>query len=60
MQAAFFIDPGSGTADYRGAKIRKSCKKLCGSLVEVQGGREEPEPEHVLRLVHETAREYVI
>jgi hypothetical protein len=48
---------GRTVADYRGKKLRKSCKKLCGSLIDLQRVDAEPETEAVMHLVHDTARE---
>jgi hypothetical protein len=55
LQATFFIDPKTSTCDYHGRKLRKGCKKLCGSLIDLQTVKAKPETEAVLHLVHDTA-----
>jgi hypothetical protein len=57
IQATFFIDPKMSTCNYPGRRLRKDCKKLCGSLIDLQKVDSEPETEAVLHLVHDTARE---
>ena len=60
IQATFFIDPKIGSCDYHGRRLRKGCKKLCGSLIDLETVKSEPETEVILHLVHDTAREYGI
>ena len=57
VQATFFIDPKNGDCDYQDRRLRKSCKKLCSSLIDVQLGTEGAPTEALLHLVHDTARE---
>lgn len=58
IQSLFCIDVESNTMDYEGKRLRVSCKKLCGSLVDVhhvvhgQAG-----PDDIVTIVHESARE---
>ena len=57
IQATFFVDPDKGTADFQDRKLVKTCKRLCGSLIDVSKNSGEPEADMVVNLVHETARE---
>ena len=56
VQAIFFIDPQTNTSDFEDRRLRKSPKRLCGSLVDVCKVDGVPEAEAVLTLVHDTAR----
>ena len=56
VQATFFIDPTCGSADHQGRCVRKSCKSLCGSLVDVQNDSTGVEAESSLHIVHDSAR----
>ncbi|KAI4866834.1 hypothetical protein F4820DRAFT_457366 [Hypoxylon rubiginosum] len=61
IQSLFCIDPVTGNIDYEGSKLVVTCKHLCGSLVDVhQANIEKAGPEDIIRIVHETAREYLI
>ena len=57
VQATFFIDLHTGSSDFQGRRLRKSCKRLCGSLIDVTKKADKPEAEAILTLVHDTARE---
>ena len=57
VQASFFIDPKNSDCDYQDRRLRKSCKKLCSSLIDLQFGTEKTPTEASLHLVHDTARE---
>ncbi|KAL9044435.1 MAG: hypothetical protein Q9214_002426 [Letrouitia sp. 1 TL-2023] len=60
VQAIFYIDPERNTSDYNGCRLRKGCKQLCGSLVDMRRHKDDSENEAVLAIVHETARHYLI
>ncbi|KAK5994915.1 Transcriptional repressor rco-1 [Cladobotryum mycophilum] len=49
-----------GTVDYENGRLRVTCKQLCGSLVDIlHSGKHESDPEDMVAIVHETAREYL-
>ncbi|KAH7117463.1 hypothetical protein EDB81DRAFT_668252, partial [Dactylonectria macrodidyma] len=55
IQSRFYIDVDTEAAD-ADRQLPLSCKHLCGSLVEVEGGRmAESGPDDVVELVHHTA-----
>ena len=58
VQALFYVNPERNTCDYDGRKLRKGCKELCGSLVDLHQRKDESENEAFLDIVHQTAREY--
>ncbi|KAI1775101.1 hypothetical protein F4818DRAFT_417845 [Hypoxylon cercidicola] len=61
IQSLFCIDPLTGNVDYEGGSLRVTCKDLCGSLVDVHHANvQKAGPEDIIRIVHETAREYLI
>lgn len=58
IQSIFCIDVDSNTMDYEEKRIRASCKKLCGSLVDVhQVSPGQPGPDDIVTIVHGSARE---
>ena len=58
VQALFYVNPERNTCDYDGRKLRRGCKELCGSLVDLHQRKDESENEAFLDIVHQTAREY--
>ncbi|KAL9074938.1 MAG: hypothetical protein Q9157_004187 [Trypethelium eluteriae] len=60
IQAFFFIDPKTSDCDYQGRKLRKSCKKLCSSLIDLCKEDNQLDGDATLTLVHESARHYLI
>ncbi|KAL8950879.1 MAG: hypothetical protein Q9222_003113 [Ikaeria aurantiellina] len=60
VQAAFYVVPGQNHSDYNGRKLRKTCKQLCGSLVDLSTQPNDPPNEAILEIVHHTARGYLI
>ncbi|KAG8530589.1 uncharacterized protein KY384_005092 [Bacidia gigantensis] len=60
VQATFFLDPVEGKADYNNSRRRKSCKAICGSLVDLQQHTSSLQSDATLSLVHETARGYLV
>ncbi|KAI9688915.1 MAG: hypothetical protein M1822_001272 [Bathelium mastoideum] len=60
IQALFFIDPKLSNCDYEGRKLRKSCKKLCSSLIDLHKEEDQLDSDATLTLVHESARHYLI
>lgn len=58
IQSIFCIDVESNTMDYEESRLRVSCKKLCGSLVDVhQVLHGQPGPDDIVTIVHGSARE---
>lgn len=58
IQSIFCIDVESSTVEYEENRLRISCKKLCGSLVDVhQPLHGQPGPDDIVTIVHESARE---
>lgn len=58
IQSVFCIDAESDTMDYDGKRLRVSCKKLCGSLVDVhQVVHGQAGPDDIVIIVHASARE---
>lgn len=58
IQSIFCIDLESNTVDYEERRLRVSCKKLCGSLVDVhQVLYGHPGPDDIVTIVHGSARE---
>ncbi|KAI0549688.1 WD40 repeat-like protein [Xylaria curta] len=61
IQSFFCIDPINGNVDYEERRLRVTCKELCGSLVDIHHTTGiTTGPEDVIKIVHETAREYLI
>ncbi|KAI0857460.1 WD40 repeat-like protein [Xylaria cubensis] len=61
IQSLFCIDPVNGDVDYEERRLRVTCKELCGSLVDIHHvSNDRASPEDVVKIVHETAREYLI
>ncbi|TRX94186.1 hypothetical protein FHL15_004954 [Xylaria flabelliformis] len=61
IQSLFCIDPINGDVDYEERRLRVTCKELCGSLVDMHHvSNDRTSPEDVVKIVHETAREYLI
>ncbi|KAI6091204.1 WD40 repeat-like protein [Hypoxylon rubiginosum] len=58
VQSLFCINPFTGCVDYDGGKLVFTCKDLCGSLIDVH--LQKSDPENIIRIVHETAREYLV
>ena len=58
IQATFFVDPKLGLADFVQDRLRIGCKRLCGSLIDVDTGPEDQESDSILYLVHPTAKAY--
>jgi hypothetical protein len=60
IQSRFCIDSEAGTANIQRQSV-KSCKYLCGSLVEVgmMGGVGDPRSEGEVEMVHSSAKAYV-
>lgn len=56
IQSIFFIDPKTSTLEYTFRKLQKSCKGICGSLVDLQFLSTERASEATVYIVHETAR----
>ncbi|KAI0599781.1 hypothetical protein F4775DRAFT_583134 [Biscogniauxia sp. FL1348] len=60
IQSLFCIDPDKGVVDYEERRLRVTCKDLCGSLVDVhQENGKKAGPEDIVKIVHESAREYL-
>ncbi|KAI9666681.1 MAG: hypothetical protein M1821_004617 [Bathelium mastoideum] len=59
IQALFFIDPEISDCDYEDRKLRKSCKKLCSSLIDLHREEDQLDSDATLTLVHESARHYL-
>ncbi|KAI1808973.1 WD40 repeat-like protein [Daldinia bambusicola] len=61
IQSSFCISPKKGIAEYEEGKLRVTCKELCRSLIDVhsEGGKKD-DPDDIVKIVHETAREYLI
>ncbi|KAI0897380.1 WD40 repeat-like protein [Annulohypoxylon nitens] len=60
IQSMFCIDLGKGIVNYEDERLRVSCKILCGSFVDVHPATSNGAgPEDILKIVHETAREYL-
>lgn len=57
VQATFFVEPLTSMSDFEGRRLRKSCKQLCGSLVDVSKAEGSADADAVLHFVHDTARE---
>ncbi|KIL93374.1 hypothetical protein FAVG1_03354 [Fusarium avenaceum] len=61
IQGFFCIDPSLGEIEYENKRLRKSCKDLCGALVDVhQDMSESSVSEDLIRIVHPTAKSYII
>ncbi|KAI1752664.1 WD40 repeat-like protein [Xylaria castorea] len=61
IQSLFCIDPVKGDVDYEERRLRVTCKELCGSLIDVHYATDtKTGPEDVIKIVHETAREYLV
>ncbi|OTA54440.1 hypothetical protein K449DRAFT_439336 [Hypoxylon sp. EC38] len=61
IQSIFCIDPTNGVVDYEEGRLRVTCKELCGSLVDVhQVANKGAGPEDIIKIVHESAREYLL
>ncbi|KAI0456380.1 WD40 repeat-like protein [Xylaria acuta] len=60
IQSLFCIDPIKGDIDYEERRLRVTCKELCGSLVDVHYATNKNSPEDIIKIVHETAREYLV
>ncbi|KAI0186162.1 hypothetical protein EV127DRAFT_188087 [Xylaria flabelliformis] len=61
IQSLFCIDPVKGDVEYEERRLRDTCKELCGSLVDVHHASDMTTgPEDVIKIVHETAREYLV
>ncbi|KAL2272435.1 hypothetical protein FJTKL_06560 [Diaporthe vaccinii] len=61
IQSIFCIDVESNTMDYEERRLRVSCKKLCGSLIDVhQVLYGHPGPDDIVTVVHGSAREYLV
>ncbi|KAI8951873.1 WD40 repeat-like protein [Xylaria longipes] len=60
IQSLFCIDPVKGDVDYEERRLRVTCKELCGSLVDVHHATNKTSPEDIVKIVHETAREYLV
>ncbi|KAG5663177.1 hypothetical protein KAF25_001113 [Fusarium avenaceum] len=61
IQGFFCIDSSVGEIDYENKRLRKSCKDLCGALVDVhQDMSESSVSEDLIRIVHPTAKSYII
>ncbi|KAI1467938.1 WD40 repeat-like protein [Daldinia caldariorum] len=61
IQSNFCIAPKKGVVEYEEGKLRVTCKELCSSLVDVHsGGDKGDNPDDIVKIVHETAREYLI
>ncbi|KAI0444886.1 WD40 repeat-like protein [Xylaria telfairii] len=60
IQSLFCIDPVKGNVDYEERRLRVTCKELCGSLVDVHHAANKTSPEDIIKIVHETAREYLV
>ncbi len=61
IQSLFCIDPINGDVDYEERRLRVTCKELCGSLVDVHYAKNKKTgPEDMIKIVHESAREYAV
>ncbi|KAI1658130.1 WD40 repeat-like protein [Daldinia decipiens] len=61
IQCSFCIIPDNGVVEYEDQRLRVTCKELCGSLVDVHPTNDARDnPECIVSIVHETAREYLI
>ncbi|KAI1740463.1 WD40 repeat-like protein [Xylaria scruposa] len=61
IQSLFCIDPIKGDVDYEERRLRVTCKELCGSLIDIHHASDTTTgPEDVIKIVHETAREYLV
>ncbi|SPJ80179.1 uncharacterized protein FTOL_08571 [Fusarium torulosum] len=61
IQGFFCIDSTLGEIDYENKRLRKSCKDLCGALVDVHRDTNESSvSEDLIRIVHPTAKSYLI
>ncbi|KAI1330306.1 WD40 repeat-like protein [Xylariaceae sp. FL0255] len=61
IQSLFCIDPVIGVVDYEKRRLRVTCKDICGSLVDVYhaADRDNNDAEDIIRIVHDTAREFL-
>ncbi|KAF4969857.1 hypothetical protein FSARC_3015 [Fusarium sarcochroum] len=61
IQSRFCINADKGTCNAKGVR-RDSCKKICGSLVDVTGCDlfGDVESEQIVNIVHETASKYLV
>ncbi|KAI0099457.1 WD40 repeat-like protein [Daldinia grandis] len=61
IQSSFCITPTKAIVEYEESRLRVTCKELCGSLVDVHStSNKRGDPEDIIKIVHETAREYLI
>ncbi|KAM0218257.1 hypothetical protein ACHAPQ_003956 [Fusarium lateritium] len=61
IQGFFCIDPTLGEIDYENKRLRKSCKDLCGALVDMhQDTNKNSTSEDLVRIVHPTAKSHLI
>ena len=56
LQAIFFIDPSHNTSDFEGKRLHKTCKQICGSLVDIRPSQGAEGNEGFAELVHDSAR----
>ncbi|KAI1641602.1 uncharacterized protein F4817DRAFT_355288 [Daldinia loculata] len=58
IQSSFCITPTKAVVEYEENRLRVTCKELCGSLVDVHSTSDRrDDPEDIIKIVHETARE---
>ncbi|KAM0247081.1 hypothetical protein ACHAP5_004361 [Fusarium lateritium] len=61
IQGFFCVDSTLGEIDYENKRLRKSCKDLCGALVDVhRDTNERSVSEDLVRIVHPTAKSYIV
>ncbi|KAI1120105.1 hypothetical protein F5Y10DRAFT_290315 [Nemania abortiva] len=63
IQSFFCIDPTVGSVEYEERRLRVTCKDICGSLIDVHRAADrdnDDDADDIIRIVHETAREFLI
>ncbi|KAI1355974.1 hypothetical protein F5Y01DRAFT_325067 [Xylaria sp. FL0043] len=63
IQSLFCVDPIAGSVEYEERRLRVTCKDICGSLIDVHRAADrdiDDDADDIIRIVHETAREFLI